>query len=78
MIDADSSWADSLAPEVVQEIRELFELNLVGKSHDGGWPSILPVVCESCGARFLVYAGFYETPNSFFTVTLQCVVEFAG
>ncbi len=65
------SWERSAGDEVASFARAHFELNAVGKSHDGGWPSILLVRCEGCAAQFVLYAGVEEVSNSVYQVTIQ-------
>lgn len=65
------SWKSTLGADLASAATSHFRLNLVGKSHDGGWPSISLVQCGSCGARYLLYAGVAETSNSVYRVTIQ-------
>lgn len=55
-----------------------FEFNLVGKSHDGGWPRLRMEPCPHCGTRYLVYAGIREPSNSHSLVTVQGITEWTG
>jgi hypothetical protein len=50
-------------------------MNVVGKSPDGGWPSVFEVRCDECGFRFLIYAGVEETSNSVYRVAIQSIAE---
>src|SRR5690606_30995310 len=59
-------------------LEAIFDISMVGKSHDGGWPRFDLVACAKCGAEFAVYVGAKETSNSVYAFTLQGVVEIVG
>lgn len=65
------SWERSVGDEVASFARAHFALNVVGKSHDGGWPSILLLRCQGCAAQFVLYSGVREVSNSVYHVTIQ-------
>jgi len=67
--------ASILGPEHASAIEQHFDYNLVGKSHDGGWPRLTVELCPRCGARYLVYAGVKEPANGFYIITVQGIVE---
>ncbi len=69
------SWESHLGEELAAAAQSHFELGAVGKSHDGGWPSVLLVPCPSCGARYLLYAGVNESSNSVYRVVIQGLSE---
>ena len=56
-------------------LEALFEIPIVGKSHDGGWPRFDLIACGECDATFAVYVGVNETSNSVYAFTLQGIVE---
>jgi hypothetical protein len=62
------SWKSTLGEPLASAASSHFELNAVGKSHDGGIPSILLVSCSSCNSQYLLYAGVSETSNSVYQV----------
>ena len=64
-----------LGPERAAAIRDRFELNVVGKSHDGGWPRLRVEACGHCRQRYLVYVGVSEPANGWMLVTVQGIVE---
>lgn len=66
---------DVLGDDNRAAIREHFDLNLVGKAHDGGWPRLRVEACRKCATRYLVYVGVKEPTNSWFQVTVQGIVE---
>jgi len=72
------SWESNLGEELAAATTSHFELNAVGKSHDGGWPSVLLVPCASCSARYLLYAGVSEPSNSVYRVVIQGLSEVRG
>ena len=71
-------WSHRYDPQTVELIRKHFDLNLVGKSHDDGWPAVFQVACQSCELEYLVYAGVDEVSNSVYTVVIQGISEIVG
>jgi hypothetical protein len=76
IIGKEFSWEQNFKTSTVEEIKNHFAMNIVGKSPDGGWPAIATIVCEHCPSTFLVYAGVQEIYNSVYSITIQGVVEF--
>jgi hypothetical protein len=73
---SEDGRADSiLGPENAAAIRAHFEFNMVGKSHDGGWPRLHVERCSRCRTRYLVYVGVKEPSNSRFLVTVQGITQ---
>jgi hypothetical protein len=72
------SWKSNLGHELAAAATAHFALNAVGKSHDGGWPSVLLARCASCGAHYLLYAGVREPSNSVYRVVMQGLSEVRG
>lgn len=68
-------WEDGFDPSTVDGIKKYFEMNTVGKSPDGGWPSVFEVRCTGCQFRFMIYAGVEETSNSVYQVAIQSIAE---
>jgi hypothetical protein len=77
-IDSEYSWAEEYDQVTIQTIRDYFKMNLVGKSPDGGRPTVFEVACEKCSSLFLVYAGVEETSNSVFRVAIQSIAEISS
>lgn len=75
IIGKEFSWRDDFNESTVQKISKYFEMNIVGKSPDGGWTAIMQISCDNCSAPFLVYGGVHETSNSVYKVTIQSIVE---
>lgn len=65
------SWFNTYTPEEVKNIEQHFGIGLVGKSHDGGMPSISSTNCEKCQSNFISYLGLMETSNSVYRITEQ-------
>jgi len=65
----------SIDEETENTLCKLFDVPIVGKSHDGGWPRFENVVCASCGQGYVAYIGVNETSNSVYGVTLQGVIQ---
>ena len=57
------------------QLVKIFNIPLVGKSHDGGWPNFQKSECQNCSKKYAVYIGVNETSNSVYTLTLQGAVE---
>ncbi|MGK3945700.1 hypothetical protein ABK046_46070, partial [Streptomyces caeruleatus] len=68
-------WEEEIDAMVLEQVKQHFELNAVGKTPDGGWPSIINTRCPNCETNYFVYAGVDEYYNSLFKVTLQGIVE---
>jgi hypothetical protein len=64
-----------LGSEIAECAAEHFGIGVVGKAHDGGWPSLLRIQCATCRASYLVYAGVREPANGRYRVTVQGVTE---
>jgi hypothetical protein len=71
------SWADQMDRPTADAIKDYFEMNLVGKTPDGGWPSIFTIDCNLCSSKFMVYSGVAETSNSVYRVVIQSIAEIA-
>lgn len=69
------TWEDETDQMNVEVIKDYFEMNVVGKSQDGGWPSIFVVGCNGCKSRFMIYSGVSERSNSVYRVVIQSIVE---
>ena len=61
-----------------QIVNERFEIGVVGRSKDGGWPCLQSVVCPNCDQEHLVYLGVQEPSNSMFIITVQAICELNG
>jgi hypothetical protein len=68
-------WRERYGDDFVSTAKEHFGIGVVGKSHDGGWPSMVIIECGACKTRYLVYAGVDEFYNSLHTVTVQGITE---
>jgi hypothetical protein len=68
-------WEEKLGKEFAEEAKKFYGIGFVGKSRDGGWPSMVKVQCNRCNASYLVYAGVKEIYNSIYFVTLQGITE---
>lgn len=77
-INSEYSWVDEYEQSTIAAIRHFFEMNLVGKSPDGGRPAVFEVTCEKCSSFFMVYAGVEETSNSVFRVVIQSIAEISN
>lgn len=75
IIKAVSLWEEEWKAACVTDAKDHFRIGVVGKSQDGGWPSMVIVACEACGAEHLIYAGVNEVSNSMYTVIIQGVTE---
>lgn len=69
------TWEDEIDQIDVELIKDYFEMNIVGKSQDGGWPSVFIVDCSSCSSRFMIYFGVSEISNSVYRVVIQSIAE---
>jgi hypothetical protein len=75
-IIAEDARVDSiLGTANAAAIRAHFDFNMVGKSHDGGWPRLHVERCSLCGTRYLIYVGVNEPSNSRFLVTMQGITQ---
>jgi hypothetical protein len=70
-----SRWEQEVGEDFAAEAKEFYKIGVVGKSQDGGWPSMIRVQCPYCKTTHLVYAGVDEVSNSVYFVTLQGIVE---
>ena len=68
-------WEQDISEDLAAEAKEFYGIGVVGKSQDGGWPSMIKVECPYCKTMHLVYAGVDEVSNSVYFVTLQGIVE---
>jgi len=57
------------------DAKSFYGMSVVGKSPDGGWPSMTTVECSNCKTMFLLYAGVNEVANSVYFVTMQGITE---
>ena len=64
-------WKESYSEFEVKQIKSHFGIGVVGKPHDGGWPSFNLVTCSGCTNSFISYIGFYEYRNSVYRLTEQ-------
>jgi hypothetical protein len=67
----ENNWGEAFAAQA----KKLYGIGVVGKSHDGGWPSMVIANCSKCTAKYLIYAGVREVYNSIYTVTIQGITE---
>ena len=75
LINCVFGWEPEVGEDVAAEAKEFYRIGVVGKSHDGGRPSMIRVQCPDCKTTHLVYAGVDEVSNSVYLVTLQSIVE---
>jgi len=78
LIRAAGQWETTIGEEFATAAKDFYKIGVVGKSQDGGWPSMLQVSCDSCEARYLIYAGIDEYYNSLYRVTIQGITELLG
>ncbi len=69
------SWQEAFGEKLSDEIKEFYRIGVVGKSQDGGFPSMIIVECGGCETDYLVYAGVEEVSNSVYVVTMQGIIE---
>jgi hypothetical protein len=75
LINRVFGWEKHVGEELAAELKEFYRIGVVGKSQDGGWPSMVKVECHNCKAMHLIYAGVNEVSNSVYFVTLQGITE---
>jgi len=75
LINRVFGWEQYVGGELASEAREFYRIGVVGKSQDGGWPSMVKVQCPKCQTVHMVYAGVDEVSNSVYFVTLQGITE---
>ena len=75
LIRQSYSWQDALGEKLVAETKEFYRIGVVGKSQDGGFPSMIIIECKSCKTDYLIYAGVEEISNSVYVVTMQGITE---
>ncbi len=75
-VDLFWRWEDRLGQDLVDAAKTQFRLNIVGRSHDGGWPTVTVANCNNCGSQHLVYAGVNEISNSYYQITVQGILRF--
>ena len=78
LVAAAWNWERELGTELSEAAAAFFDLGVVRKSKDGGWPAMVRVSCRACKAAYLVYSGVTETSNSVYAVTVQAVVELSA
>ena len=69
------SWHESFGDEIAGQIKAFYRIGGVGKSQDGGFPSMILTECTSCNACYLIYAGVKEVSHSVLVVTMQGITE---
>jgi len=69
------SWQDTFGEKLADEIKEFYRIGVVGKSQDGGFPSMIVVECKNCKTDYLAYAGVEEVNNSVYVVTMQAITQ---
>jgi hypothetical protein len=74
-VRGDVSDERILGESAAEEVRQHFGFNVVGKSHDGGWPWIRLERCKACGTRYVVYVGAQEPANGAYRLTMQGIAE---
>jgi len=74
LIEKSFGWKERFGA-FAAEAKKFYKIGIVGKSHDGGWPSLVVVTCQKCVVKYLVYAGIEEVYNSIHTVTIQGITE---
>jgi len=75
LIQQGYSWQDAFGEKLADKIKEFYRIGVVGKSQDGGYPSMILVECGNCKTDYLVYAGVEEVSNSVYVVTMQGITE---
>ena len=75
LITQGYSWREAFGVELADKIKEFYRIGVVGKSQDGGFPSMILRQCISCNTNYLIYAGVEEVSNSVLVVTLQGITE---
>lgn len=68
-------WLEDWSTNEIEVVKDHFKLNKVGESHDGGWTYLIKPVCDSCGRKFILYAGVSEDRNSWYGVYIQGLVS---
>ena len=75
LINRVFGWEQDIGEELASEAKEFYGIGMVGKSQDGGWPSMVKMQCPNCKTLHLIYAGVDEVSNSVYLVTLQGITE---
>ena len=70
-----SGKSDSLSEKEYTTLKEFYNIGIVNKSHDGGFPVFDKVSCKKCGQDYLTYCGVREFYNSMFKLHLQGIVK---
>jgi hypothetical protein len=77
-LDDSNKWQKSLRDAERALIEKSLRLPMNSgfwKSHEGGQPYFAEHCCPQCGARYLVYVGFYERQPMRYFGTLQGVYD---
>ena len=75
LLDAAYDGGLSIGEETLVQAKEFYRIGVVGRSQDGGWPSMIIIRCDSCHIKYLIYAGVDEPRNSMYLVTIQGITE---
>lgn len=72
---SDIYWKSSikLREDEHSELKEIYGVGFVGKSHDGGCPHFMKTKCKKCEQRYMIYLGIKEPNNSCLHITVQAV-----
>lgn len=70
-----SYWQEGLklSKEEFANLKSIYGIGYVGKSHDGGWPHFTEIQCHQCNERYMVYLGIKEPVNSCLHITVQAI-----
>ncbi|MGD9589789.1 MAG: hypothetical protein AB7Q37_16870 [Pyrinomonadaceae bacterium] len=75
ILNNESQWPYDFDKVTENQIRLHFDMNMVGKSPDGGWPKIITRRCIGCSVKYMLYAGVNEVANSVYKITIQGITE---
>jgi hypothetical protein len=75
ILESAYNWKEKVNQSDSNKITNHFDLNDVGKSHDGGIPSIFTKQCEQCKSKYLFYFGLREYHHSVYKVVKQGISQ---
>ncbi len=75
ILESAYNWKEKVTQSNINKITNHFNLNDVGKSHDGGFTSIFKKECQQCQSTYLFYFGLTEYHHSVYKVVKQGISQ---
>ena len=70
-----SGYSTKIGKELFEKLKKFYNIGLLNKSIDGGFPVFDKIECKKCGIEYITYSGVREYYNSLYYVIVNGILK---